>query len=118
MNSASLCSLAGRYDNTIPPRFLAPRDSLKIPALRHSVDPGPEMNDVFDSFKALYSAYLVGKQRLIRAGLRLEAHRPWQLVARVYSEQQVLQLSIQGPEEQQKCLLRTFFRKYLKSNRN
>jgi hypothetical protein len=33
MNSASLCSLAGRYDNPIPPRFLAPIDSLKIPAL-------------------------------------------------------------------------------------
>ncbi len=27
MNSASLCSLAGRYDNPIPPRFLAHRDS-------------------------------------------------------------------------------------------
>ncbi len=33
MNSASLCSLAGWYDNPIPPRFLAPIDSLKIPAL-------------------------------------------------------------------------------------
>jgi hypothetical protein len=33
MNSASLCSLAGRYDNPIPLRFLAPIDSLKIPAL-------------------------------------------------------------------------------------
>ncbi len=32
MNSASLCSLAGRYDNPIPPRSLAPIDSLKIPA--------------------------------------------------------------------------------------
>ncbi len=32
MNSANLCSLARRYDNTIPPRFLAPIDSLKIPA--------------------------------------------------------------------------------------
>ncbi len=32
MNSASLCSLAGRYDNPIPPRFLAPIDYLKIPA--------------------------------------------------------------------------------------
>jgi hypothetical protein len=29
---ASLCSQAGRYDNPIPPRFLAPIDSLKIPA--------------------------------------------------------------------------------------
>ncbi len=36
MNSASLCSLAGRYDNPIPPRFLAPIDFLKIPAL-HSI---------------------------------------------------------------------------------
>ncbi len=33
MNSAILCSLAGRYDNPIPPQFLAPIDSLKIPAL-------------------------------------------------------------------------------------
>ncbi len=33
MTSASLCSLAGRYDNRLPPRFLAPIDSLKIPAL-------------------------------------------------------------------------------------
>ncbi len=33
MKSASLCSLAGRYDNPIPPRFLAHIDSLKIPAL-------------------------------------------------------------------------------------
>jgi hypothetical protein len=32
MNSASLCSLAGRYDNPIPPRLLAPIDCLKIPA--------------------------------------------------------------------------------------
>jgi hypothetical protein len=32
MNSGSLCSLAGRYDNPIPPRFLAPIDFLKIPA--------------------------------------------------------------------------------------
>jgi hypothetical protein len=32
MNSASLCSLAGRYDNPIPTRFLAPVGCLKIPA--------------------------------------------------------------------------------------
>jgi hypothetical protein len=31
MNSASLCSLAGRYENPIPPRCLAPIDFLKIP---------------------------------------------------------------------------------------
>ncbi len=33
MDYASLCSLAGRYDNPIPRRFLAPIDFLKIPAL-------------------------------------------------------------------------------------
>jgi hypothetical protein len=33
MNSASLCIQAGRYENPIPPRFLAPIDSLKSPAL-------------------------------------------------------------------------------------
>jgi hypothetical protein len=33
MNSASLCSLAGRYENPIPPRCLAPIHFLKIPAL-------------------------------------------------------------------------------------
>jgi hypothetical protein len=32
-NSARLCRRAGLYDNPIPPRFLAPIDSLKIPAL-------------------------------------------------------------------------------------
>jgi hypothetical protein len=33
MNSASLYSLAGRYDKPLPTRFLAPMDCLKIPAL-------------------------------------------------------------------------------------
>jgi hypothetical protein len=32
INSASLCSLAGRYENPIPTRFLAPLDFSKIPA--------------------------------------------------------------------------------------
>jgi hypothetical protein len=32
MNSACLCSLVGRYDNPIPPRFLVPIDFSKIPA--------------------------------------------------------------------------------------
>jgi hypothetical protein len=39
MNSAGLCSLAGRYDNPIPPWFLAPIDSLKIPALYNNPIP-------------------------------------------------------------------------------
>jgi hypothetical protein len=34
INSASLCSLAGRYDNPIPTRCLVPIEFLKIPALR------------------------------------------------------------------------------------
>ena len=34
MNSASLCSLTGRYDNPIPTRFLAPIDCLKKFQLR------------------------------------------------------------------------------------
>ncbi len=33
VNSASLCSLAGRSDNPIPTRFLAPQECLKNPAL-------------------------------------------------------------------------------------
>ncbi len=33
INSASLCSLAGQYDNPIPAPFLALTDCLKIPAL-------------------------------------------------------------------------------------
>ncbi len=38
INSASLCSLAGRYENPIPPRCLAPIDFLKIPALAGRYD--------------------------------------------------------------------------------
>ncbi len=48
MNSASLCSLAGRYDNPIPTRFLAPLDCLKIPALcntNKSVETGEQIFD-------------------------------------------------------------------------
>ncbi len=41
MNSASLCSLAGRYDNPIPTQFLSPIDCLKIPALRNPYIPPP-----------------------------------------------------------------------------
>ncbi len=33
IDSASLCSLAGRYDNPIPIQFLARIDCSKIPAL-------------------------------------------------------------------------------------
>ena len=36
-DSASLCSLAGRYDNPVPSRFLAPIDCLKIPALTNKI---------------------------------------------------------------------------------
>jgi hypothetical protein len=36
-NSTSLCSLAGRYDNPIPNRFLTPIDCFKIPALVYHI---------------------------------------------------------------------------------
>jgi hypothetical protein len=36
MNSANLHSRAGRYENPIPPRCLAPIDFLKIPAQMHA----------------------------------------------------------------------------------
>jgi hypothetical protein len=49
MNSAILCSLAGRYDNPIPPRFLAPIACLKIPAL----DPGQRCGSGLVFFFAL-----------------------------------------------------------------
>ncbi len=49
INSASLCSLAGRYDNPIPSRCLAFIDFLKIPALLF------DQNSVFD----LFSGHLV-----------------------------------------------------------
>jgi hypothetical protein len=39
VNSASLRSLLGRYDNPIPTRFLAPIDCLKIPALELNKSP-------------------------------------------------------------------------------
>ncbi len=35
MNSASLCSLGGQYDNLIPSRFLAPVDCLKMYSRRN-----------------------------------------------------------------------------------
>jgi hypothetical protein len=37
-NSARLCSVAGRYDNPIPTRILAPINCLKIPALAGRYD--------------------------------------------------------------------------------
>jgi hypothetical protein len=42
INSASLCSMAGRYDNPIPTRCLAPIDFLKIPALVYREKRGKE----------------------------------------------------------------------------
>jgi hypothetical protein len=42
IDSASLCSLAGRYNNPIPTRILAPMDCYKIPALG-----GVEKDDIW-----------------------------------------------------------------------
>ncbi len=47
INSVSLCSLAGRYDNLIPTRCLAPKDFLKIPALYLKTRFGPLDNDAY-----------------------------------------------------------------------
>jgi hypothetical protein len=44
MDFASLGSLAGRYDNPIPPRFLAPIDFLKIPAQFYYCITGPMLS--------------------------------------------------------------------------
>ncbi len=55
MNSASLCSLACRYENPIPPQCLAPIEFLKIPAL------GLKRNllvvDCFDQKVRIYKEY-------------------------------------------------------------
>jgi hypothetical protein len=38
MNSARLCSMVGRYDNPIPPRFLAPIVSLNSSSVHFEVE--------------------------------------------------------------------------------
>jgi hypothetical protein len=72
MNSASLCSLAGRYDNPIPPRFLAPIDFLKIPApARQATQPGGigSLESILGLLKSLKirALYELEKDRLTRA---------------------------------------------------
>jgi hypothetical protein len=57
MNSASLCSLADRYDNPLPPPLLAPIDSLKIPAL-HAKKGARHISDGGDFFIIQYSSKL------------------------------------------------------------
>jgi hypothetical protein len=42
IDAAGLCSLAGRYDNPILTRFLAPIDCLKIPAQGSQLGPETE----------------------------------------------------------------------------
>jgi len=73
MNSASLCSLAGQYDNPIPTRFLAPIDCLKIPAqiknIRISKNclftasaavMAPNSKKLFANFYFIFLAYFFG----------------------------------------------------------
>ncbi len=53
-NSARLCSLAGRYDNRISTRFIAPIDCLKIPAqICKFKNGGGEMKSKFYSLAVL-----------------------------------------------------------------
>ncbi len=56
MNSASLWSLAGRYDNPIPTRFLAPIDCLTIPGQvrRDSEAAIDEASHTKDGFQRLF----------------------------------------------------------------
>ncbi len=77
MNSASLCSLAGRYDNPLPPRFLAPIDSLKIQCgpVHHNSPPGslkkvykfgrPRICKHFKGFRNRFSHWRTGPPELI-----------------------------------------------------
>jgi hypothetical protein len=59
MNLASLCSLAGRYNNPIPTRFLAPIDCLKIPALA-----GQYENPIPTRFVAPIDCYKIAAQNV------------------------------------------------------
>jgi hypothetical protein len=59
-NSPSLCSLAGRYDNPIPARFLAPIDFLKIPAQGGIVQGGIVLGGIVQGImysEKLYRSY-------------------------------------------------------------
>jgi hypothetical protein len=51
MNSASLCGLEGQYDNPIPPRFLAPIDSLKIQLRRRPVSLAGGVHKFYSTYK-------------------------------------------------------------------
>jgi hypothetical protein len=64
MNSASLCSLAGRYENPIPPRCLAPIDFLKIPAQLQDYDG-------IDSRISLCVSFFRSASRFDRSGSRI-----------------------------------------------
>jgi hypothetical protein len=63
INSASLCNLAGRYDNPIPTRCLAPIDFLKIPA-QDSVETKKKMQFIANGQETCLQA----RQRLKRHG--------------------------------------------------
>jgi hypothetical protein len=49
------CSMAGRYDNPIPTRCLAPIDFLKIPALMAIVS---ILNEIESSQESVYPEFL------------------------------------------------------------
>jgi hypothetical protein len=60
INSASLCSLTGRYDNPIPTRCLAPIDYLKI--FQHSFQDMYKLYLCIGSNNALISRYKCPRQ--------------------------------------------------------
>jgi hypothetical protein len=66
INSGSLCSLAGRYDNPIPTRFLSPKDCLKIPAQHSRMYRAGTVSGRFKQLNFSHSS-----------SLRIQIHRFW-----------------------------------------
>ncbi len=91
MNSTSLCSLAGRYDNPIPPRFLAAIDFLKIPAQNHFAMAESTPNEAFRT---------LSKRVLCRMATRSVLKRRKESVIRLLvSQQRVFILQIVRPKK-------------------
>ncbi len=69
IDSASLCSLAGWYDNPLPPQFLAPFDSLKIPTLYNNPIPNRFLDCSKVPAPCCYFKQSVGTRNRVGIGL-------------------------------------------------
>ncbi len=78
INSASLCNLAGRYDNHIPKRFLAPIDCFKIPAVIYST--------TINTHKRLLYAEFPGEIKVKEMGWKRHAWHFWLRVRQLPGE--------------------------------